>query len=208
MAVKTRIVGIPTDGIEREVKVSEEGGMAVYIMNPPIQPIGTPNRMRFYRQIVTGLNVDGSVTPQYFYVTSDNTSMYDLYIEEITIILAGTNITNAKYGNLSALTNGTDIYLEQGTDKEYIIQAAKTNGQITLQSGATNIFGNTTNTNVLSNYSSNTDAYVVSLKLTDYIPGGLRLGAGTPDRIVIKINDNLSTMADHYIQFLGYKLYE
>ena len=194
--------------------VSKSHGLQVAPVIPDVPPVGKVSRYRFFsaRLGSTGgdggtvnMNVNGSVTPQEFYIASH--ADYDLFITDLAMIIADTGLTHANFGGVSILANGYDLKVTEANETVYIIEKAKTSGQVIAFSGFTNPFGSTTTSWELTNWTGTTDAHVISIPIRNWVPGGLRIGRGTKDRITSVVNDNLTGLTEFYIRVFGYRHY-
>ena len=199
-----------TDGCGNKTKVTEDGRLVV--TNDPLPEVGVENRYQYFQGRLgsTGLddgtlnmNVDGSVTPQSFYVKSDVN--YDLYINQITIVIADAAVSHNNFGGVNELTNGWDLKLTEAGTETYLIEKAKTGGQVMAQSGFGRPFGTSAEMNELINWSGNADAQIVTLPVGDFVPGGLRIGRGTNDTLESIVNDDITGLTEMYVYLYGYK---
>jgi len=204
--INTRIAN--GKGAENFAEVDSYNSVKVNLSEKELPAIGTQNRRRYYSETLSATNVDGSVTPQTFEIASDTTGEFDIIIQQIIMIMSDGTQSPAKYGALSALTNGVDLFIEEGGEITYLLEAAKTGGTLLVQSGLPNPFGSGTGVNVMSNWATNDDALVVTIDLERIVPGGLRLGRGVRDRFCFVVNDDLTGLSDQFLTFQGYKLYK
>ena len=189
-------------------RVDKNNSLRVNHSIPELDPIGTVNRIRYYKSEMLNTNVDGSVTPVEFELFSDDTSTYDIFLQRIILIMSDGTQSPSKYGALPALTNGVDLYIEQGGEKTYLLEKAKTGGNLLIQSGLPTPFGASTSVNVLPKWDSNNDALVVTMDLHNLLPDGVRLGRGVKDRIVFVVNDDLTGLTEQFLTLTGHKIYE
>ena len=206
--LKTRIVN--TNGTS--VDANNNHALKVYPSIPEILPEKTKNQYRFLSELLanevgggTDLNVDGSVTPSNFAIQSQTD--YDIYITKLILVLGGLTLGHNKFGPISALTNGIDLFLEETNEKTYLFEGAKTSGQLIAFSGFSNPFGTGTGTWELTKWDANNDAHCITVPVSDYIPGGLRIGRGTKDRLSITVNDDLTTIPVFFSRVFGYRHY-
>lgn len=203
-------------GINAEIKDGLGNGYAAevaythaiktYIDTPPLSPVGTKNRKRFFKETTTPLLVNGSVTPFEYAINPSND--YDIYITRIVWVVSDGTQNLSKFGALTALTNGCDLVVrELGTDT-YLIDKAKTGGDLIVGSGMFSVFGSGTSVNVVTSWASASDALIAIFDIASIMGEGIRIGRGSKDKIFIKINDNLTALDDHFVEFFGYKLYE
>jgi hypothetical protein len=55
------------------------------------------------------------------------------------------------------------------------------------------------------NWTGNDDAFVLDCPISAFIPGGLRIGRGTLDRIESGVADNLAGLTEFRVYVFGYK---
>jgi hypothetical protein len=200
---------------KNKVKVTDDGELLTSSSNiPPVEDVGTENRIQFLSEIFgsagAGLgtinqNVDGSTTPQEFYIQASTS--YDIYIMQIIIILAdgSPGVTHKSFGAINSLTNGFDLLINESSVDTYIINKAKTGGQLIAQSGFNNPFGTGAESFELINWTENDDAQIISIPLSQWVPGGLRIGRGTTDRVSTFVNDDLTALSELTVRAFGYK---
>lgn len=184
------------------LKIHEEGAIGIVThQHPPIDEdvVALPFRQYFTDNgIKSGSNimrVDGSTNYVDFCISSS--SDYDIYIKYITVEIGdgGTPALN-KFGALTALTNGVAFYwdsqieplyeLHEGikTNKEFIRIASDTAGIGTgLDAFLADVSGGGTEKSYLPNMDMN-EIYG--------LPWGLRLKRRTNDKIIFRIQDNLT----------------
>ena len=209
MSIKSHIVDSLTG---RKARVTHDGALVTAPQRAPALPAGTVNPYQYLagKLGATGLssgtvnqNVDGSTTPQEFYVEA--AADYDLHIMQITIIIGDGSVTHNKFGAISALTNGWDLLLtEAGVDTGLIVKA-KTGGELILQSGLGRPFGAGADSFELTAYSGALDAQVVTIPIGQFIPNGLRIGRGSTDRLRAIVNDDLTGLDDLSVYLYGFK---
>lgn len=195
--------------------VLHTGALLVSVEDRPIVPIGTQNRVQYLGGKLgsLGLNsgttnqaVDGATTPQLFSVNS--TEEYDIYVTYVTIVVADGNISNKTFGSLAALSNGWSLRLIENGLQTYIIDHAVTCGEFILKSGG-EVFGSGASSNLVSAWNpANDDAFIQKVALSKLVPGGLRIGRGTLDRLESVVEDNLSTLTELTVFIHGNKVFE
>ena len=200
--IKTQLV----DGLgsSNGALITDQNALCVAQIVPPLETSGTESRQRYFNNLLgstgagggtTSQNVDGS-TPQEFFIGSN--SSFDIRIEKVVILIVGNSITLSKFGAISALTNGIDLKVRESGEETFIYQAAKTNGEIIVQTGAVN--------NIYANFSSTDNGIVIEVNLMER-QGGLRIGRGTQDRLRAIVNDDLQTVKDFTIRAIGHRHY-
>ena len=191
--------------------ISAGGAQLVSVTETPPPPVGTPNKLRDLSGILgsSGLNsgilnqrVDGSTTPQEFYVKS--AKEYDLHIYSISILIADTSISSKKFGNINELSVGWDLVLREDGTESFLIEKATTCGQVLVYSGG-NKFGSGNGVNKISSWTDNDDAFFVDIPI--YVPNGLRIGRGSENELVSVVNDNLIGLEEFQVAIRGYKNY-
>lgn len=189
---------LDSSGVERIV-----GGGGVTVPSPP--PPGTSNTTIYLRGLLgssglyagaTNQNVDGSITPQVFYVLANPN--YDYIIQKIRVVIADDQVNNRRFGNENPLINGWDLKLTENGEESFIIQSGSTFGECILQSGGRYF--------EVINYSGNSDAYGFDILLSaeDKVDG-LRIGSGNSDKLESIINDNLIGLEIFQVFVFGYK---
>lgn len=200
---------------KNKVRVTDDGELLTSSNNIPIVPsVGTENRVQFLSAVlgstgassgIVNQNVDGSVTPQEFFLQASVD--YDIHIMQIAIIVADPGVAHQKFGSLSSLTNGWDLIINESSVDTFIINKAKTGGQLIGQSGFNNPFGQGAQSFELINWTGTEDAQIINIPLSKWIPDGLRIGRGTTDKIYSSVNDDLSNLSEVTVRVFGYKNY-
>jgi hypothetical protein len=201
-------------GSQRGGRVTEQNAQEMAPVIPEILPIGTVNRFRYFNSLcgstgadsgTTNQRVDGSSTTQEFYVNSD--ADFDIYIAQIVIFIGDASVTHGGFGAVAALATGWDLmFREQGANIS-IISKAKTGGEVIIQSGTTLAWGDAATSFELTNFSGNEDATVVSIPISQQVPGGLRIGRGSSTRLRSVVNDDLTGLTQFQVRAIGYRHY-
>ena len=186
-------------GSGKKLKVNGEGEVAVTIHNhPPIDEKveSLPFRTYFENNSSNDLRVNGSTTPVEFSIDAD--ADYDYFIKAISVKLADAGATFNEFGNLSALTNGVE-FLWRSQDV----------GELTIHDGIKDNlewfrFSNTQPI-IIDLSGGGADAVVVTIDLQVLFSStwGLRLKKGTKDKLIFRVNDNLSSGIDTF-NIIGY----
>jgi hypothetical protein len=194
--------------------VDDRGALAVAATTPPLPDTWSPSRFRYFSQLLsddgtptwtTNMNVDWSVTPQEFYIPS-NTD-YDIRIMWIIIIIADTAVVHNNFGNVGALANGWGLKITEAWVDTSLIDAAKTWGQVIAQSWFANAYWDSATSFELSNWTWTEDAQTIYLPVSDLVPGGIRIGRGTKDKIISTVNDNVTGLTEFTVRVLWYRHY-
>ena len=207
-------IGNNKDG--RTAGVTKHEALKVTSIFPDLPEVGTPNRYRFFSSYlgsegadsgIINMNVDGSATPQKFYIKSHED--YDINIMKIVITIADTSVVHNKFGNIGSLSTGWDLISHESGYDTYIIQKAKTGGAVVEQSAFYNPYGAKADAFELANWNnSGDDVQTCVFPMYQFVPGGLRIGRGTRDMIESVVNDDLTGLTEFYVRCLGYKHYE
>jgi len=192
------------------------------VSNCPAVPAkaGAPNHFRYYSARLgstgsdsgtTNMNVDGSVTPQKFYITSHED--YDLYITGLVIFIGDSTISRKGFGALSALATGWDLYIVEAGVTTYIVEKAKTSSNVIRQTGYMRPYGTGAELYLASDYNaSNDDANAIYVPIWETMNcgdlKGVRIGRGTQNKIESVVNDDLTGLVDFTVRVLGYRHYD
>lgn len=216
MSVKSRI--IDGGGSGSVVTVGKHRQFYTASVAPDVPPTGQCNQYRFFSQYLTAdglaagtsnMNVDGSSTAVEYWLPADSTGKFDIHIMAIIVVVADTAVTHKKFGNEAALTTGWDLWSWESDAKTYIIEKAKTGAELIWKSGFHHPFSEGATMQELLDFNADDDdAQIVYIPIADYVPGGIRLGAGTQDKIAATINDNLGGLTEMYAWCMGYKHYD
>lgn len=210
--ITSKIIG--ADG--KQLKVNEEGGFSVVIdQHPPIdeQIVALPFRQYFTDNgSMTGsndLSVDGSTNFVDFYIEAQ--PEYDIYIKYITAEIgdSGSPALN-KFGDLSELTNGVQWLWDTQKEPEYILhEGIKTNKEFIRIASDTGAIGTGTEAYLADVSGGGTEkSYLPNIDMTEIygFTWGLRLQKGSLDRLVFRINDDLTGLSTFNIIATGTRL--
>ena len=154
--------------------------------------------------VTTDMVVDGSVTPQDFYIESDPTQ--DTLITSIAFTLSAENYSAAnsapfqEFANLAPLAVGCQLIYQSANLGEIIIaDSITTNLELMRMCRFKPAFGTAAQQYLIRNAvpGSNTMSYLGILSFKDYgyeldYTGGLILQAGKNERIIFRINDDIT----------------
>jgi len=162
--------------------------------------------------VTTDMKVDGSVTTQEFFVRAEPDS--DIFINSVSFFIAA-ELTIADLGEFAGittpLTNGCQLIYENGEVGDIIIgDNLTTNFELLRMCNMNPQFGLVSNDafKIVQAFSNADDGYLFILKFSDYgyeqeYSGGLRLRAGSEDRLVFKIRDDLDRTPSEISSFDG-----
>jgi hypothetical protein len=200
MSLKTQIHDGTGTGFK--AKVNTEHALLVSTVPNDVPIVGTPNRHRYYSAKLenptygSDMVQDGSITPIEY--TIESNLEYDIHIMRFEVLISDGALAMSKFGALTALTNGIEVYVTEEGDTTHIMQNATTNGEVITQSGGVEYL-------LLTNYLSNSDAFIIIYNIGNYIEQGLRIGRASENKMVCTISDDLSGLDDLFIRVFGYK---
>ena len=189
------------DGSGKYIKVNDAG--YILTQNSIVPPNDSRDLQIIYRKFLT-LNadgtttemlVDGSTTPQKFYVEASSEN--DIYITSLSIIIQGAllNLGDDFAGSGSALGNGFNIYYEDQNGLINIGTDLTTNFDfIRLCQGNPN-FGNDGDAFIIPGLTEAATGIIPILNFNEVfgLTYGLKLLRGSNNRFVFEINDDLTT---------------
>lgn len=186
------------NGEAYRLKVLDEGEIGVVVhTHPPIREsrIGLPFRQYF---TVDGtpegsndLRVNGSTTSVDFCIPAEETK--DRFIKFIAVKLADAGAAFNEFGNLSALSNGIEFeWQSQEIGTLTIHDGIKDNLEWFRMSEQV--------PTIIDLSGGGADAVIVGIDLTKIFgsPWGLKLSAGSTEKLIFRVNDNLGTGIDEF----------
>ena len=196
MGIKNTIV----DGKGRGNEAIVTDDKAVLVTSTAIPHNTERDRVRIYRDYFRNssgaldMRVNGSVTPQDFYIESSTDS--DRYIDTISIAIADASAALNKFGNINALSNGVEIFYEDTKNGNVIIgdNLVSNFELIRLCAGGAHAIGSGSTSYRASNVQGSSEGYLMYLDFSEVfgIPWGVRLKKDTNLRLVVRINDNIT----------------
>jgi len=196
--ITARIVG--EDG--KQLKINGEGELSVVIhQHPPIDEdvAGLPFRQYFTTDgLKSGSNdmtVNGATNSVDFYITASPD--FDIYIKYITVEIGdgGAPALN-KFGALNALSNGVAFYWDTQIEPLYELhEGIKTNKEFIRIASDTGAIGTGTDAYLADVSGGGTEkSYLPNIDMKEIygLPWGLRLRKGTLDKIIFRVQDDLT----------------
>jgi hypothetical protein len=196
--ITARIVG--EDG--KQLKINGEGELSVVIhQHPPIEEdvAGLPFRQYFTTDgLKSGSNdmtVNGATNSVDFYITASPD--FDIYIKYITVEIGdgGAPALN-KFGALNALSNGVAFYWDTQIEPLYELhEGIKTNKEFIRIASDTGAIGTGTDAYLADVSGGGTEkSYLPNIDMKEIygLPWGLRLRKGTLDKIIFRVQDDLT----------------
>jgi len=162
--------------------------------------------------VTTDMKVDGSVNTQEFFVSAEPDS--DIFINSVSFFIAAENVVTDLgefAGIVTPLTNGCQLIYESGEVGNITIgDNLTTNFELLRMCNMNPQFGLVSNAafKIVQAFSNADDGYLFILKFSDYgyvqeYSGGVRLRAGSGDRLVFKIRDDLDRTPSEISSFDG-----
>jgi len=204
MSGKTRIVD------DNKQALIEDGGY-IRVQPAPFPPQDDRDKQLIFRQFLTlngdgttiDMLVDGSTTAQIFSI--DGISRADIYITSLSIIIAGAGIAlgNDFAGSGAALTNGMRLYYEDSNGEVNIGTDLQTNFDFIRLCQGNPAFADPTLGPFIAPSIQGASGKGLSpadgiLPVLDFqrifgFQYGLKIAKGTTNRLVLEVNDNLTT---------------
>lgn len=182
------------------VKVGSEGELNVVVHPHPPKDEDTstiPFRSYFLNSSSNDMRVDGSTNFVDFVINAEED--YDIYLKSISVEIAdgGTPALN-KFGALTALTNGVGFYFFNQKQGLYELhEGIKTNLEfirLAVDTGAIGTGADAYLADVSGGGTSKSYLPLLDIEETYGMPFGLRLVKGTTDKLIFRINDNLTAL--------------
>lgn len=140
--------------------------------------------------------VNGSLAaPIDFTLDADEDS--DIYLNAISIKIADQNAQLNQFGNIAALTNGFQIiYKNQELGERVLVDNLRSNFDIIRICQGLPAFSQGVESFRASNVVANAEGYLPVLRFTENfgLPFGLRLKAGTKNKLILRIRDNVTAL--------------
>ena len=189
-----------------KAKVTNEDGQSLNIDNegnlntvahkrPPLVQETTllPLREYFTNNGSKDMDVDGSVTPIDFSIDANAERQVSVKSMFVSIVDAGASLS--EFGNLPALTNGVEfIWQSQDFGEIVIASELKSNFDFVAFAGGNPSFGNGATAFIAPNVIGNEEAIIsfIDFQKLFGFEFGIPLRKGTKDRLLFRINDNVS----------------
>jgi hypothetical protein len=182
----------------RSLKVEDEGEIGVVVhTHPPVKEsrTGLPFRQYFTDDGATtgsnDLRVNGATTSVEFFISAEKDK--DRFVKFIALKLADAGAAFNEFGNLSALTNGVEFeWQSQETGSLVIHDGIKDNLEWFRMSNQI--------PTIIDLSGGGADAVIVGIDLAKMFGSqwGIKLAAGTNERLIFRVNDDLSVGIDEF----------
>lgn len=198
----------------RDMIITED--RAVLVSSLPFPP-NTEQKTKPFRQFFTAdgtetgsedMRVDGSVTKQFFYIESDETD--ERYVTAISFEISDAGAVLNEFGNIGALTNGCRFYyVRSDEEKIFFHKELKTNWDFVRLCLGVPAFGDAAGAFRANNISGTSEGYIPVLDLLRLVPPfGIKLDAGTRQRMVLSVRDNLMGVDSFNVIAYGFDRFE
>jgi len=189
---------VEINGTGGEVDVTPE--QALLTTSTTFPPFGR-HLADIYRQYMTtdgtttgsnDMGIDGSVTPVDFFISADEKE--DRYITNINLIVGyGTSGSPSNWADGVALTNGIRFFYESERGEKEIHDGIKTNQDMfRLSHYPIDAAWEVRGVNATNDY-----GYFITIHLDNFMPPfGIKLDAGSNQRLVMCVRDNVGATAD------------
>jgi hypothetical protein len=195
-------------------KVSCEGAVNVVVHpHPPVSDALSAIPIRQYFVDATNccsndMQVVGTLAnPVVFSISAD--PIKDVYIKTASIIIADASAILNKFGNINALTNGVVFqWVTADLGITTIHEALKSNFDFVRLAGGNPSFGATTTVFRASNVEGSSEGYIPVLDFAAIfgLPWGLRLRAGTTDKLCWSVRDDTTGVDAFNVVGYGIKI--
>lgn len=197
MAVKANIEDGSGNG--NLAKVSNEGFL--FTQEAPFPPSGEETKITIYREFLTlnndgttnDMRVNGSTTSQYFWINAEPN--FDIYITTLSFLISDAGAELDEFGNLPSLTNGCRLFYEDNNGEINIGTDLVSNFEFIRLCQGNPSFGNAQDAFRARNIVGASEGYIPIFDFRNFgFRWGLKLKAGTNNRLVMEINDNVSSI--------------
>jgi hypothetical protein len=188
------------NGTKKQACVTQDHSLLIVAQSFPTLD---PQKIRPFRSFFVDsgdsedMSVDGSGTPIDFTISASEED--DRYITQISFILGyGTSAYLYQFADGAELTNGIRIfYTAQAGDNE-VVAITKNYDLLRARRGQLTVDWQARNFNAINDW-----GYMGTINLTDNVPPyGIKLDRRSRQKLVIRIQDNLTGVADLF-NFIG-----
>ena len=178
-------------------KVSPQGFL--YTQEAPYPPADEETKITVYREFLTldndgtttDMRVNGSTTPQEFYIQAEPD--FDIYITTVSFVIADVNATLDKFGNITALSNGCRFYYEDNNGVINIGTNLVSNFEFVRLCQGNPPFGSAADAFKANNVVGGSEGYIPVFDFRTFgFKWGLKLAAGSLNKLLLEVNDNIT----------------
>ena len=185
-------------GTKRSARVDDLSSLVVSLN--PCPPI-LEQKNRIFRQYLTAdgtssgstvMKVNGAVTSVEFWVPAH--AVNDRFITAVSFVISDATPTLNKFGTITALTNGCDFEYRRRAGEVVIIHGdLKTNWDFIRMCMGYPAFGDAANAFQATNIVGTSEGYIPVFNFLAVMPPfGLKLDAGSDQRLILRVNDDLT----------------
>lgn len=201
------------DGLGRGYRAAVEPTSGLLTAQLPAPPFGKENNVRLFRQFLTlegtaggtsSMLVNGSSTNVDFFIQADPNN--DRYVKTLSFVIADAGAAANEFGNLSALSNGCVLKYNDSRGTVTISDTLTTNFQFIRLCRGQPAFGDGAAAFRINNAAGASEGYIPVLDMA-YVfgsPLGIRLKAGTKQRITLTVRDNVSALDAFNVNAAGF----
>lgn len=180
-------------GKSNATHVTPEGAICVQSVDmPPMSPEGM---LVVFRQFLTTDGTSSGTSDMQvssdtdFYVGSDQT--FDIYIKTLSFVISDGSASLNQFGNITALSNGCQLIYQSNMGDVTIHEALKSNFDFIRLCQGNPAFGDAAGSFRANNVSGNSEGYIPVLDFERVfgMSYGLRIRAGSTDKITLKVRD-------------------
>ena len=174
---------------------------ALLSMAMPFPPFGVDQRLRVFRQYLTDDGLAGGTSSMLVNGTSTNVDYYipadannDRYIASLSFVIADASASLNQFGNVTALNNGCVLEYSDVKGVVTIHDALKTNFNFVRLCLGNPAWGQQANSFIANNVTGSSEAFlpVLDFRTVFGMPWGVRLLAGSVQKVTLRIRDDCS----------------
>ena len=152
---------------------------------------------------VFDMRVDGSGTEVEFYIQAGEN---DRYITSINFVIADEGARLKEFGHITALTNGCALCYQRSGEEVCLSEELKTNWDFIRMSLTQTPIAEL---KVQKDVEGKIDAYTPVIDFTKFMPPhGIKLDAGSDQKLIIKVRDNVSGVDSFNAVCYGFERFE
>ena len=197
--IKDPITGRPARVNNEEALFVVAEGVPIF-NQPPVQII-----FRDYFRDSSGSNdmaITAAAGGTEFFIGAPPDNNRERYITSLSFVIAQQNASLNQFANIGVLTNGVDLEYNSTVADDGVVNftngGLKTNFEFVRLCGGVPAFGSTTSAFRAGNVAGNSEGYIpfLDVRQTFGFTYGILLRAASPDRLTIRINDDLSAVTE------------
>lgn len=180
-------------------KVSPEGFL--FTQEAPYPPASEETKITVYREFLTlnndgtttDMRVDGSTTPQQFFISAEPD--FDIYITTVSFLIADAGASLNEFGGISALANGCRFFYEDNNGEINVGTSLVSNFEFVRLCQGNPSFGGGASAFLANNVVGPSEAFIPVFDFRNFgFKWGLKLAASSQNRLVLEVNDNVTAI--------------